>query len=59
MKVSKQFKDMVLPKRMRGSQLDNEYRPRVQSTVYPNDKKQMSLDGKSEWYGLQEGSINN
>ena len=40
MKVSKQFLDAVLPKRMRGSQLDNEYTPskqpiRVAKTIQP------------------------
>jgi hypothetical protein len=40
MKISKQFLDAVLPKRMRGSQSDNEYTPKgivcVQSTVEPD-----------------------
>lgn len=38
MKISKQFLDAVLPKRMRGSQLDNEYKPNivcVRSSVQP------------------------
>jgi hypothetical protein len=29
--------------------------PRIKSTVYPTGGKQFSLDGRSEWYGLQEG----
>ena len=58
MKISKQFLDAVLPERMRGKQTDNVYVPRIQSTVYPSGTKRMSLDGSSEWYGLQEGTIN-
>jgi hypothetical protein len=43
MKVSKQFLDAVLPKRMRGSQLDNEYTPskqpiRVAKTIKPDSE---------------------
>jgi hypothetical protein len=29
-------------------------RLRVAKTIYPNGVKQMSLNGKDEWYGLQE-----
>lgn len=30
---------------------------RVSKTVYPHGKKQMSLTGDSEFYGLQEGKL--
>ena len=37
---------------------ENDYDPtpkrKLTRTVYPNGKKQMSLDGKTEFYGLQE-----
>jgi len=38
---------------------ENEYNPKVKvlSTVYPGDCKRMSLNGDTEWYGLQEESI--
>ena len=39
---------------------ENTYTPKqlkVEKTVYPNGEKQMSLNGKEEWYGLQEGTL--
>lgn len=36
----------------------NTYEPKklkIEKTIYPNGEKQMSLNGKEEWYGLQEG----
>ena len=30
---------------------------RVSKTVYPHGKKQMSLTGDSEFYGIQEGKL--
>tara|TARA_R110002124_G_scaffold134474_2_gene297227 strand:+ start:1463 stop:1648 length:186 start_codon:yes stop_codon:yes gene_type:complete len=37
---------------------ENEYEPlntlKIARTVYPNGAKQMSLDGITEFYGLQE-----
>jgi len=36
----------------------NTYEPlKIKETIYPNGQKQMSLNGKDEWYGLQEGII--
>jgi hypothetical protein len=36
----------------------NTYEPlKIKETIYPNGQKQMSLNGKDEWYGLQEGTI--
>ena len=37
---------------------ENTYEPKqlkIEKTIYPNGEKQMSLNGKDEWYGLQEG----
>lgn len=38
---------------------ENEYEPleplKIAYTIYPKGKKQMSLNGKDEFYGLQEG----
>ena len=38
--------------------LENSYvepkKLKVAKTIYPNGVKQMSLNGKDEWYGLQE-----
>ena len=37
---------------------ENEYEPlntlKIAKTIYPKGKKQMSLNGKDEFYGLQE-----
>ena len=37
---------------------ENEYEPlntlKIARTIYPKGKKQMSLNGKDEFYGLQE-----
>jgi len=37
---------------------DNEYEPleplKIAKTIYPNGKRQMSLNGKDEWYGIQQ-----
>jgi len=36
----------------------NTYEPlKIKQTIYPNGQKKMSLNGKDEWYGLQEGTI--
>ena len=39
------------------TEAENTYVPKkklnVAKTIYPNGKKQMSLNGKDEWYGLQ------
>lgn len=39
------------------TEVENTYIPpkklKVAKTIYPNGKKQMSLNGKEEWYGLQ------
>ena len=44
-----------------GSHEDNVYESeptkkalRIAHTVYPNGAKQMSLNGKDEWYGIQQ-----
>lgn len=35
---------------------ENEYKPlKIKKTIYPDGKKRMSLNGKDEFYGLQEG----
>ena len=40
---------------------ENEYIPleklKIAKTIYPNGKKQMSLNGVDEWYGMQEGNM--
>mgnify|MGYP003633804271 CR=1 FL=1 len=37
---------------------ENEYEPleplKIAYTIYPKGKKQMSLNGRDEWYGIQE-----
>ena len=33
-------------------------RIRISKTIYPNGVKQMSLNGKHEWYGAQETKTN-
>ena len=37
---------------------ENEYEPlntlKIAKTIYPKGKKQMSLNGRDEWYGIQE-----
>ena len=40
---------------------ENTYEPKklkIEKTIYPKGKKQISLNGKDEWYGLQEGTLN-
>lgn len=38
---------------------ENEYKPlnelKIAKTIYPDGKKRMSLNGRDEWYGIQEG----
>ncbi len=36
---------------------ENDYTPilKVAKTIYPDGKKNMSLNGMEEWYGTQEG----
>ncbi len=45
-----------LNKDVKPSTLENTYVPlntlKIAKTIYPNGKKQMSLNGKDEWYGL-------
>lgn len=40
---------------------ENDYTPakklKVSKTVYPNGQKQMSLNGRDEWYGIQEAQL--
>jgi hypothetical protein len=31
---------------------------KVSKTIYPEGKPQMSLNGKDQWYGLQEMNVN-
>jgi hypothetical protein len=45
-----------LNKDVKPSTLENTFIPlerlKIAKTIYPNGKKQMSLNGKDEWYGL-------
>ena len=48
-----------LNKDVKPSTLENTFIPlkqlKIAKTIYPNGKKQMSLNGKDEWYGMQQG----
>lgn len=39
------------------TEVENTFTPKkklkIAKTIYPNGQKQMSLNGKEEWYGLQ------
>ena len=50
-----------LNKDVKPSTLENTYIPlntlKIAKTIYPDGKKRMSLNGKDEWYGMQEGKM--
>jgi len=47
-----------LNKDVKPSTLENTFIPlerlKIAKTIYPNGKKQMSLNGVDEWYGMQQ-----
>jgi len=54
--LTKRFNDLL---NIKQRQLpENEYKPlgtlKIAKTIYPKGKKQMSLNGRDEWYGIQE-----
>ena len=54
--ITKRFNELLNVKQQRLP--ENEYEPlkplRIAKTIYPQGKKQMSLNGRDEWYGIQE-----
>jgi hypothetical protein len=54
--LTKRFNDLlnIKQRQLPENKYDPLGTPKRARTVYPHGEKQMSLNGKHEWYGLQE-----